>query len=230
MKTNLKKITALIMAFLVMSVTVFGISKSNVHAAGIYLSLSFSASEVSIGDEVYVTVSASSDEYFSCDINVGYDSGVLEFVGNSFGSGTTINISGTSGSGTLTFRAIASGSAYVYTSSDGYNLDGESVDISDQGAYIYVGSDETTEETTEETEETTEETTEDKSEEETTEEETTIKEDDSDLSIMFKNNLDEDINLTQINKWKNIQMWNFGLCSSLFVIMIVCIIVLYLLK
>ena len=59
---------------------------------------------------------------------------------------------------------------------------------------------------------------------------TTIKEDDSDLSIMFKNNLDEDINLTQINKWKNIQMWNFGLCSSLFVIMIVCIIVLYLLK
>ena len=140
MKTNLKKITALIMAFLVMSVTVFGISKSNVHAAGIYLSLSFSASEVSIGDEVYVTVSASSDEYFSCDINVGYDSGVLEFVGNSFGSGTTINISGTSGSGTLTFRAIASGSAYVYTSSDGYNLDGESVDISDQGAYIYVGS------------------------------------------------------------------------------------------
>jgi hypothetical protein len=59
---------------------------------------------------------------------------------------------------------------------------------------------------------------------------TTIKEDDSDLSIMFKNNLDEDINLAQINKWKNIQMWNFGLCSSLFVIMIVCIIVLYLLK
>ena len=56
---------------------------------------------------------------------------------------------------------------------------------------------------------------------------TTIKEDDSDLSIMFKNNLDEDINLTQINKWKNIQMWNFGLCSSLFVIMIVCIIMLY---
>ncbi len=59
---------------------------------------------------------------------------------------------------------------------------------------------------------------------------TTIKEDDSDLSIMFKNNLDDDINLPQINKWKNIQMWNFGLCSSLFVIMIVCIIVLYLLK
>lgn len=183
MKTNLKKITALIMAFLVMSVTVFGISKSNVHAAGIYLSLSFSASEVSIGDEVYVTVSASSDEYFSCDINVGYDSGVLEFVGNSFGSGTTINISGTSGSGTLTFRAIASGSAYVYTSSDGYNLDGESVDISDQGAYIYVGSDETTEETTEETEETTEETTEEKSEEETTEEDKDKSKDCSLISI-----------------------------------------------
>lgn len=57
---------------------------------------------------------------------------------------------------------------------------------------------------------------------------TTIKEDDSDLSIMFKNNVDDYINLPQINKWKNIQMWNFGLCSSLFVIMIVSIIVLFL--
>jgi len=58
---------------------------------------------------------------------------------------------------------------------------------------------------------------------------TTIKEDDSDLSIMFKNNLDDDINLPQINKWKTIQMWNFCFYTSLLVIMIACIIVLYLL-
>ena len=56
---------------------------------------------------------------------------------------------------------------------------------------------------------------------------TTIKDDDSDLSIMFKNNLDDDINLPQINKWRSIQMWNFGMCSSLFLIMIICIIMLY---
>jgi hypothetical protein len=59
---------------------------------------------------------------------------------------------------------------------------------------------------------------------------TSLKEDDSDLSIMFKNNLDDYINLSQINKWKNIQKCNCILCSSLFVIMIAIIIFLNLLN
>ena len=136
-------------------------------AAEIYLSMSVSSSSVDIGDLVTVTVSAYSDEYFSCDIVVNYDSSILEFYSNSFGSGNTINISG-SGSAEITFKAIASGIAYVSTSSEAYNINGEQVYPAEQGVNIEVTDPNTTEETTEKT---TEETTEATTEETTTEEE-----------------------------------------------------------
>lgn len=53
---------------------------------------------------------------------------------------------------------------------------------------------------------------------------TTIKEDDTDLSIMFKQNLDDNLYLPQVKKWKTIKIVNIILCGSLLVIMIILLI------
>ncbi|SEF46830.1 Cadherin-like beta sandwich domain-containing protein [Eubacterium ruminantium] len=172
MKRNLKKVISLLCTFMIMLSIMLGMGGKKVNAAGIYMSISLSSSSVEIGDYVTVYVYAESSEFFSADVVLNYDSSLLEFSSNSFGSGTTMNISGTSGSGEITFRAIASGVAYVSTYTEAYNMEGEMVSVDDQGASIDISDpNETTEETTEETSETTEETTE-TTEEETTEEKT----------------------------------------------------------
>ena len=56
---------------------------------------------------------------------------------------------------------------------------------------------------------------------------TTIKESDSDLSIIFKQSLDENLNITQMKKMKSIKKVNIVLCSVLFVISLVLIILLF---
>ena len=56
---------------------------------------------------------------------------------------------------------------------------------------------------------------------------TTIKENDSDLSIIFKQNLDENLNLSQMKKMKTIKKVNIILCSVLFVISLTLIILLF---
>ena len=56
---------------------------------------------------------------------------------------------------------------------------------------------------------------------------TTIKESDSDLSIIFKQSLDENLNITQMKKMKTIKKLNIVLCSVLFVISLVLIILLF---
>ena len=56
---------------------------------------------------------------------------------------------------------------------------------------------------------------------------TTIKESDSDLSIIFKQSLDENLNITQMKKMKTIKKLNIILCSVLFVISLVFIILLF---
>ena len=59
---------------------------------------------------------------------------------------------------------------------------------------------------------------------------TTIKESDSDLSIIFKQSLDENLNITQMKKMKTIKKLNIILCSVLFVISLVFIILLFIYK
>lgn len=49
---------------------------------------------------------------------------------------------------------------------------------------------------------------------------TTIKESDTDLSVMFKQNIDKDFFLPQINKWKAIKIVNIIMCSIVFIVMI----------
>ena len=56
---------------------------------------------------------------------------------------------------------------------------------------------------------------------------TTIKESDSDLSIIFKQSLDENLNFSQMKKMKTIKKINIVLCSILFVISLVLIILLF---
>lgn len=187
MNNRLKRVMSLVISFFMMTAVLFGVGGKKADAAEIYLSMSVSSSSVDIGDLVTVTVSAYSDEYFSCDIVVNYDSSILEFYSNSFGSGNTINISG-SGSAEITFKAIASGIAYVSTSSEAYNINGEQVYPAEQGVNIEVTdpntTEETTEETTEATEATTEETTTEEESSETTEETTEDEKLSKDCSLM----------------------------------------------
>ena len=56
---------------------------------------------------------------------------------------------------------------------------------------------------------------------------TTIKESDSDLSIIFKQSLDENLNFSKMKKMKTIKKINIVLCSILFVISLVLIILLF---
>ena len=51
-----------------------------------------------------------------------------------------------------------------------------------------------------------------------------MKESETDLSIMFKNDLDEDLYLPQINKWKTIKIVNIMLCFLFFLVMLLLII------
>lgn len=52
----------------------------------------------------------------------------------------------------------------------------------------------------------------------------TMKESETDLSIMFKNDFDEDLYLPQINKWKTIKLVNIILCFLFFLVMLLLII------
>ena len=56
---------------------------------------------------------------------------------------------------------------------------------------------------------------------------TTIKESESDLSIIFKQSLDANLNFSQIKKMKSIKKINIILCSVLFVISLVLISLLF---
>ena len=53
---------------------------------------------------------------------------------------------------------------------------------------------------------------------------TTLKESDTDLSLMFKKKFDKDLFLPRVNKWKSIKIINIILCFALFIIMLAFII------
>ena len=59
---------------------------------------------------------------------------------------------------------------------------------------------------------------------------TSMKENDTDLSIMFKQNFDQDFYEPQINKWRNIKIVDVVLCSIFCIIMTIFVILLWILK
>lgn len=146
MKT-LKKITALIMVF-IMGISCFVCGNAiKAQAASTQFTISVSSSSISKGDSVTVSVTISCSEalgaYSYC---LSYDSSVLEYAsGDGYGGGGTISCAGygdgniTSASNSFTFTAIATGSAYVGTgSSDVYTWGEESCSISNAGTTINV--------------------------------------------------------------------------------------------
>lgn len=146
MKT-LKKITALIMVF-IMGISCFVCGNAiKAQAASTQFTISVSSSSISKGDSVTVSVTISCSEalgaYSYC---LSYDSSVLEYAsGDGYGGGGTISCAGygdgniTSASNSFTFTAIAAGSAYVGTgSSDVYTWGEESCSISNAGTTINV--------------------------------------------------------------------------------------------
>ena len=54
---------------------------------------------------------------------------------------------------------------------------------------------------------------------------TTVKENETDLSIMFKNNIEKELYLPQYKKWKKIKIANIVLCFILFVIILILLLV-----
>ena len=141
-------------------------------AANVVIGLS--SGEVSIGDGVTATISVSGDDISAYTIYVSYDSSVLQYNSASGsaivnGGGGTVTMSGTaSGSISISFSAIANGTASISTSgSDVYDINGSAISISHAGASVKVET-QTTQATTEATTEagqTTEATTETTTEE-----------------------------------------------------------------
>lgn len=144
MKDKIKKKIALIIALMTLLVCVVNTNPLNPKAADVSVVISVSASSINVGDTVSVTVSVSGSSLSGYRMYVGYNSSVLEYVscsGMGKGGGGSVVISGTgsSSSATITFKAIAAGTAGISTSgSEFYNLQENVLSVSHAGVNITV--------------------------------------------------------------------------------------------
>lgn len=101
------------------------------------------------GDSFYITLTYSGDTYGAATARLTYDSSILEFQScsgaESYGSGGTVTVTMSNGSGTsslscrLRFTAKATGSTYVTaTTSDVYNLDMEELSAQTKSVKVTV--------------------------------------------------------------------------------------------
>jgi hypothetical protein len=111
-----------------------------IYAASGSVSVSVSASSVNVGDTVTANVSISSSASVEeATYTVSYDSGILEYAGCSAtangSSAGTVSFNAGSGGATVTFKAVAAGSANIVGSAkDAYTLEAEEVSISGSGS------------------------------------------------------------------------------------------------
>jgi Cohesin domain. len=176
MKRHFKSLCGIILTLFILLGSVAVNSSLTVHADSVDVSISVSSSSVRIGQSVSATVSVSSSSLSAYTLYVSYDSSILEYAGATGtvgGGGGTLIVSGTGpGSTTISFTAIANGSAYIGTSGDEfYDINYEVLEPSHAGVSITV---ETTEDPTTEEKTDDEKDKEDKSEDKT---ETTTEED-----------------------------------------------------
>ncbi len=154
-----------LIALFVIFVLCITIQSFDVKAEDASVVIGLSASSVSMGDSVSVTVTVSGDSVSQYTIYVTYDSSVLQFQSASGaaqgnGSGGTITLCGGSGSTTLSFTAIANGTSYISTSgTEVYDINYNQLTISHAGASVTVATEETTEAPTTESPTTEESTT-----------------------------------------------------------------------
>jgi|GEM_PF-213117 len=187
-KLTRSRVAAVLIAVCLM-LGIINVPAADVLAADVSVTIALSASSVSIGQSVTATVSVSGSTISAYTLYVSYSSDILQY---SSGSGATINggggaitISGTgAGSSTLSFSAIANGSASIATSGeDFFDINYNYLSVSHASVLVTVQTTEattqaTTESTTEattkqdstessedDTEATTEDTTEDTTEE-----------------------------------------------------------------
>lgn len=110
---NLKRITALVMAML-MSILMFS-GLTNVKAAQT-AHVSISSASANVGDEVTITITASSDVKIElCDLKINYDSSILQYVKgfDTGGGGTGRLISPSATSFEIVFKAVNPGTATI---------------------------------------------------------------------------------------------------------------------
>lgn len=110
---NIKRITALVMAML-MSILMFS-GLTNVKAAQT-AHVSISSASANVGDEVTITITASSDVKIElCDLKINYDSSILQYVSgfDTGGGGTGRLISPSATSFEIVFKAINPGTATI---------------------------------------------------------------------------------------------------------------------
>lgn len=110
---NLKRITALVMAML-MSILMFS-GLTNVKAAQT-AHVSISSASANVGDEVTITITASSDVKIElCDLKINYDSSILQYVKgfDTGGGGIGRLISPSATSFEIVFKAINPGTATI---------------------------------------------------------------------------------------------------------------------
>ncbi len=144
MKKILKKIIPIMIALILCL-------QMNVYepkAASVSVSIALSASTISLGNSVTATVSVNGSDLSAYTMYVTYNSGVLQYTSGGGaaqvnGGGGTLVISGTSsGSVSLTFKAIANGSSGISTSgTEAYNINLEQLSISHAGVNVTVKTD-----------------------------------------------------------------------------------------
>lgn len=174
----MKKIGKKILSFVIILLLCINVPVFNSKAADVNVTIALSASTVNVGDTVTATISVSGSNLTAYTIYVSYSSEILSYSSGSGivnGGGGRVDISGFgSGSVSITFTAISSGTASISTfgNDDVWSLDAELLSISHAGVSVTVVSPSSTEAppTTEKPESSTEATTENTTEA-TTEEE-----------------------------------------------------------
>ena len=110
---NIKRITTLVMAMLMSILMLFGLT--NVKAAQT-AHVSISSASANVGDEVTITITASSDVKIElCDLRINYDSSILQYVKgfDAGGGGTGRLISPNATSFDVVFKTINPGTATI---------------------------------------------------------------------------------------------------------------------
>ncbi len=182
MKRFIRSVSGIILSLLIILGAVTTDRALTAHADSVDVYASVSSSSVRIGQSVDVTISVNGSSLSAYTMYISYSSDILEYAGASGtvgGGGGTLTASGSGpGSVTISFTAIANGTAYISTGGDEfYDINYEVLGVSHAGVSVTV---ETTEnQTTEEKDK--EDDSEDKTETTTEEDE---RSDDCDLASL----------------------------------------------
>ena len=172
MKKLTYKVSSLIVALLIIITMLYVPQDNKVYADSASVTIALSASNVRMGQSVTATINVSGGSISAYTMYVSYSSSVLQYNSASGvvgGGGGTLTVSGTGpGATSITFTAIANGTASISTSgSEFYDINGTALDVSHAGVSVTVA----TEEKKTEEEKKSEATTNEKGETEATTEE-----------------------------------------------------------